>query len=250
MEYGHVPSMCSPYGWRARVGLIVPSTNTVNEPEFWMMAGTGVTIHASRLLVGGPSDRAAFERMDEGIDLAVRQLDTAEVDIVAYGCTTGSILSDSDAMVDRISAGTRAPVVTTAQAIVEALKALNVRQVAVGTPYNEFLNRSEHAFLEHHGFEVQSLHALQLPEHEERRRVIGRISSEAVYRLARAADRPSAQAILLSCTNLATLEVIERLESELGKPVVSSNQATFWACMRRLGLPVEDKRYGRLFDLA
>lgn len=243
-----IPATINPYGWKARIGLIVPSTNTVNEPEFWALAPKGVTIHTARVLATGPSDRDAFVRMEQALDLATEQLATAEVDIVAYGCTTGSIVCPLATLVRTMTAKAGVPALTTAAAVVAALKAVGAQRVAVGTPYNDFLNESETRFLREQGFEVTSLNALAQAQGGEPRRLIGQIPVETAYRLARSVDRPEAQAIFLSCTNLATLGVIADLEIELGKPVITSNQATFWACLRMLGLNVSIAGYGRLLE--
>ena len=75
---------------------------------------------------------------------------------------------------------------------------------------------------------------------------IARVPSDEVYRHARSVDRPEADAILISCTDFATLGVIPRLEDDLGKPVVTSNQATFWAALRAAGVDTRFDRYGEL----
>jgi len=236
-----------PYAWKARIGLIVPSTNTVNEPEFWAMAPRGAGIYTSRVLAEGPSDERAFVRMENELELAVRQLATAEVDILAYGCTTGSIFCSDEDLVKKMVAIAGVPAITTAGSVVLALRRLGVRRIAVGTPYNELLNQHERQYLEGAGFEVTELSSLSLPANCERRRAIGRISTDAVHRLATSIDSEHAEALFLSCTNLATLPIISDLERRLNKPIVTSNQATFWNCSRILGLDVRCENWGRLF---
>ncbi|CAM3813451.1 Arylmalonate decarboxylase [Bordetella sputigena] len=239
----------SPYGWKARIGLIVPSTNTVNEPEFWRLAAEGVSIHTARVLAEGPSDEGAFQRMEERLDLAAQQLETAEVDVLAYGCTTGSIICPGQDICSHLTDIARAPTITTSGAVVAALRAMGVRRVAVGTPYNTILNTHEREFLIGSGFDVVALESIDVPENCERRRAIGKISEAAVYRLGCSVDRPDADAIFLSCTNLATLGVIEALEDRLQKPVITSNQATYWSCAGLLGLESPSSNFGRLFSL-
>ena len=243
-----IAATCNPYGWKARIGLIVPSTNTVNEPEFWAMAPKGISIHTARVLATGPSDRDAFVRMEQALDLATEQLATAEVNIVAYGCTTGSIVCPLPTLIQNMTTRAGVPAITTAAAVVAALRAFGVKRVALGTPYNDYLNESEDRFLRDYGFEVTSLNALRLDGPGESRRLIGQIPVEAAYRLARDIDRPEAEAIFLSCTNLATLGVIDEIERELGKPVVTSNQATFWACLRMLGINTPIAGFGSLLE--
>ena len=241
-------AMYSPYGWKAKIGLIVPSTNTVNEPEFWRLAPEGVTIHSGRALLLGKATEESYFKMAEAVNGAAEELATAEVDIVAYGCTSGSIIVPLPELIKNMAERTGCPAIATAGAVVAALRALNVKKVAVGTPYVDFVNESEKKFLEDYGFEVTSMQGLDLGHTQEERRGIGRVPPEVVFRLARAIDRPDADAIFISCTNLATLDVIADIEAELGKPVVTSNQSCFWACLRLLKIRTSIKGYGRLLD--
>ncbi|ALM83537.1 aspartate/glutamate racemase family protein [Bordetella sp. N] len=237
-----------PYGWRAKIGLIVPSTNTINEPEFYRMAPEGVTVHSGRAINAGPATQENYDRMARGVIEAAELIKTAEVDVVAYGCTSGSIVCSLDELCDGMSERVGAPAIATAGAVVAALRALGVKRVAVGTPYIEFVNTREREFLEQYGFEVVSIDGLDLGHTQEERRDIGRVPPQVAYQLARDIDRPEADAIFLSCTNLATIDMIQRIEDELGKPVVTSNQATLWGCLRLLGLPDAIQGYGKLLS--
>lgn len=237
-----------PYGWRAKIGLIVPSTNTINEPEFWRLAPKGVTIHTGRATLLGKATEESYFRMAEAVKVAADDLATAEVDVVAYGCTSGSIVCSLQDIVDDLKRRTGVPAVATAGAVVAALRALGAKCVAVATPYVDFVNESERRFLQDYGFEVAALHGLRLGETQEERRGIGRVPPEHIYRMALACDRPEADTIFVSCTNLATLDVIAQIEADLGKPVVTSNQACFWACLRLLGLPDRIEGHGRLLS--
>jgi arylmalonate decarboxylase len=237
-----------PYGWRAKIGLIVPSTNTINEPEFWRLAPKGVTIHTGRATLLGKATEESYFRMAEAVKVAADDLATAEVDVVAYGCTSGSIVCSLQDIVTDLQQRTKVPAVATAGAVVAALRALGAKCVAVATPYVDFVNESERRFLQDYGFQVASLHGLRLGETQEERRGIGRVPPEHIYRMAMACNRPEADTIFVSCTNLATLDVIAQIEADTGKPVVTSNQACFWACLRLLGLPDRIEGYGRLLS--
>ena len=237
-----------PYGWRGKIGLIVPSTNTINEPEFWRLAPKGVTIHTGRATLLGKATEESYFRMAEAVKVAADDLATAEVDVVAYGCTSGSIVCSLQDIVTDLQERTKVPAVATAGAVVAALRALGAKCVAVATPYVDFVNESERRFLQDYGFEVTSLLGLRLGETQEERRGIGRVPPEHIYRMAMACNRPEADTIFVSCTNLATLDVIAQIEADTGKPVVTSNQACFWACLRLLGLPDRIEGYGRLLS--
>ncbi|GGE53814.1 decarboxylase [Agaricicola taiwanensis] len=240
-------SMYSPYGWKAKIGLIVPSTNTINEPEFWRMAPPGVTIHTDRVMLLGKATEKSYFEMADALSQASDRLATAEVDVIAYGCTSGSIICPLPELLDQMGSRTKTPATAAAGGVVAGLRALGAKNIAVGTPYVTFVNESEKRFLEEdYGFNVVSMHGMQLGETQEERRGIGRVPPQQVYRLAQMIDRPEADALFISCTNLASLDVIEDIERDLGKPVVISNQACFWSCLRLLGLPTPVEGYGRL----
>jgi arylmalonate decarboxylase len=241
-------SMYSPYGYKAKIGLITPSSNTINEPDWWRMAPQGVTIHTSRVLLTGKADIESYGRMADSLDRAAEELATTEPDVVAYGCTSGSFMCPMPQLLDKIRTRTGTPVTATAGAVAAALRALGVRRIAMGTPYVDFVNQAEVGFFQSYGFDVVSLHGLNLGETQEERRGIGRVPPEVVYRMARLIDRDDAEAIFISCTNLATLDVIADIEKDLGKPVVTSNQACFWACLRLIDLRVPVTGYGVLLE--
>lgn len=216
------------------MGLIVPSSNTTMEPEMWRLMPSGVSVHTARVRL----ERVTVEEllaMEKDAEAAARMLATADVDVVVYGCTTGSLVGGLgyDQKISRLleSASGR-PALATATAVVEALRRLGADRVALATPYVDEVNEREVKFLEGNGIEVVDLKALRI----ERNTDIGRIPPERVYRLARSLDVGSADAVFISCTNLRTIEVVDPLERDLGLPVVSSNTATAWMTLRTLGL--------------
>jgi arylmalonate decarboxylase len=142
----------------------------------------------------------------------------------------------------------RCPTVLTADAVLDALRALKVRKLALASPRTEFVTQRELKFLADSGFEVVAARSLGLGATEEERRYIGRVPTETLYRLALSVNRPEAQAVFVTCTQLPTLPMIERLEAELGKPVITSNQATFWRCLQHIGMTAPIKGFGRLLD--
>lgn len=166
---------------------------------------------------------------------AVGSLLAVQPACIGYACTSGSFVGGvagekhlHDVM---IHAGAPA-VVTTSDALTQALDYLNVKKLAIATPYNQELTDLLGAFLQESGFTVISSGYLDMEEN------IARVSTDAVKRMAKLVDHPEAEAIFFSCTNLHTFEVIEALEQELGKPVLSANQVTVWACLKAGDLPM------------
>lgn len=239
-------SFYDPYGWMAKIGLIVPSANTVNAHEWSLMAPEGISIHTARAMMSGKSSLQSFERLNDSAGQAAEQLGTAEVDIVAYGCTSGSFMLPRADMMKRLSDLAGCPATNSADSVATALRALGVKTVAMATPYMPYINEGEIRFLEEEGFSVCASLGLGLGETEAERFAIRKVPPEAVLRMARAVDRPEAEAIFISCTSLPTLRLIDTIEEQLGKPVVTSNQATFWNVLRMLKLRVAVPKCGRL----
>jgi maleate cis-trans isomerase len=239
-----------PYGWRAKLGLIVPPTNTVNEAEWARMAPEGVTVHATRMPLHTDTGSEAGRRaLYADIRTAVTELAKAELDVIAYACTAGSMVLPLDTLTAYMEgvAGVRA--VATAPALVEACRALGLSRVALATPYHDGLNEHETRFLAAAGIEAVSVRGLGIGAggaHEYVR--IARIPRAEVHAHCRAADHPEAQALLISCTDFAAMEAIPLLEAELGKPAISSNLATFWAALRAAGIEDSIRGFGRLLE--
>lgn len=230
------------YGSRRRIGLLVPSSNTTMEAEFNRMATEGVSVHAARMMLEDVT-KGELVRMAEHAERAAALLATAGVDILVYGCTTGSLVGGvewEERLVDKIEEETGIQTVSTSGAVVDALKEIGVERVAVATPYTDDLNSLERAFLESYGFKVVSMKGLGLVSNLE----VGRTDLAIVEELARSVTS-SEDIIFISCTNLPTISLIEKLEGELRKPIVTSNQASMWAALRGSGI-TEIKGYGRL----
>jgi arylmalonate decarboxylase len=241
-------SLFSTYGWRGRIGLVSPSTNTTLEPEFWRLAPEGVSVHVARVYQAGPQEPSTYRRMADDIATAATLLATAEVDVIAFGCTSCTYFVPPEEIRATMAEKARCPTVLTADAVVDALRALKVRKLALASPRTEFVTQRELKFLADSGFEVVAARSLGLGATEEERRYIGRVPTETLYRLALSVNRPEAQAVFVTCTQLPTLPMIERLEAELGKPVITSNQATFWRCLQHIGMTAPIKGFGRLLD--
>lgn len=239
------------YGARAKLGIIVPPTNTANEAEWNLMAPRGVSVHAARMPLhtdtGSAAGQAALRR---DIAAHAQDLAAAGVDVIVYACTAGSMLSPVDALAAFIRQRTGVRGLTTAQAIVDALRTLSVRRLAVATPYHDALNGHEQRFLCRHGVDVVAIEGLGFGANGPAEfRNIARVDFDRVRALARRVDRDGADALLLSCTDLATLAAIPELETELGKPVVSSNTATFWRALRLAGVDDRVENSGTLLTL-
>jgi maleate isomerase len=146
----------------------------------------------------------------------------------------------------RIKARTGVVATTTSTAMVRALFHLGIKRVAAAAPYLAEVNESLVRFLADSGFSVVKMAGLDLATAEE---MVG-LSQDEISRLARRADVEEAQAVFVSCTALKTADVIEGLEEDLGKPVLTANQVTMWDALRMMGVSKFPGGVGRLFSYA
>lgn len=231
-----------------RIGLVTPSTNTTLEPELNRMVPAGVTVHAARVFQSGAQEQASYERMAADIATASMHLATAEVDVIAFGCTSCTYFVDPAPIRATMARETGAPAVLTADAVVDALRHLGLRRIGLAGPRTEFVTRREVGFLLDNGFAVPTWNCLGLGATDASRRSIGRVGPEEVRTLVRAVAGAGIDAVFVSCTQLPTAELIVELEDELGLPVVTSNQATLWACLRACGVTTPIRGFGRLLE--
>lgn len=233
--------------WRARLGIIYPADGALDH-EYWELVPNGVSVHITRLSI--PTEEqtlAALQAQTQSLDIerAASDLSVIPLDAIAYACTSGSFVhgkgSDME-IIRRMETASGVTCTTTTTAAVRALQTLGCKRISVVTPYPDEVNASLKAFMEDSGFNVVTLRGLGL------NREIYNQPAGAAYRLAREADDSAADAIFISCTNFRTVEVLEALERDLGKPVVSANQVTVWDLLRLAGVNPENKNCGKLWQ--
>jgi len=233
-------------GPRARLGCIIPSTNTVVESEFNRMKPDGVSVHAARAFMLQVT-LEELRKLADNAEQAARDLATAQVKTIVFACTSGSFFGGPSwerDLVTRLERVSSTRVITTSGAVTEALKTLGCRKITLVTPYTDAINQREQDFLVQKGFDVLGVRGLQRVVNTE----IGRLTPQDAYRLAKETFVPGSDALFISCTDFRTIEVIDQFEFELDVPVVSSNQASFWHALRTSGITDAVKGYGQLFQ--
>jgi len=235
-----------PASWRARIGTIIPVSNTTNETEFNRMKPDGVTVHFTRVPLHGNPAEDNFKDMLSHAGEAAEGLAAAGADIVAYGCTSGSMICPADWLIGKMEEASGKPAISTAGAILGALKALGIKRLSMATPYNDATNEKESAFIERHGFEVSAMKGLGLGGTLEKIQKISRVPPSDIFAHAKSVDRDDAEAILICCTDFGSTGIVEDLEKDLGKPVITSNSASFWHALRRVGVDDAIEGYGQL----
>ena len=236
------------YGWRAKIGVIVPPTNTVNEVEWNIMVPQGVSVHSTRMpLHSDISSVEAKKALYEDVKRATSYLTPARLNCIAYGCTAGSMVFPMEELSDFMVELAKIPCVTTAASIVNALKTLGISKVALATPYHKVLNQHEVEFLEKVGVTVAHEQGLGIGASGPHEYIaIAQTPAATIFEHIMSADRAEAEAMVVSCTDFPVLDMLPELEKRLGKPVVTSNQATFWAALRATGINDRFETYGIL----
>ncbi|MBI3076995.1 MAG: aspartate/glutamate racemase family protein [Deltaproteobacteria bacterium] len=230
-------------GRRVQIGIILPSVNTIQEPELSRVVPEGVQLHFTRARLRG-EDPDEFRRMEEEAPAAAELLADAGVDLIVFACTAASLYrgpGQDREIVGRIEARTGIRALTTSGAVLKAFGALGMRRIGLGSPYSDRMNRLEQGFFRGSGVEVLQMKGLGCRGGE-----MALVPPDEVTRTALAVNSPECDGIFLSCTNWRTLGIIEALEAELGKPVTSSNQATLWAALRMAGVKDPVPGCGRL----
>jgi maleate isomerase len=229
------------FGLRARLGMMLPSSNTIAEPQFAAMLPPGVSMHATRLrLLEAAKAMEMLERLEE----AALLLADADVDRLIFHCTAVSMHTPEmpGLIRARVANVTPIPLTITSDALIEAFRALDARRVVLVSPYDQATNDREVAFLAHHGIEVLRERGLGCANGL----AMAAVEPERWVRETLALRDPAADAYFISCTTIRSTDAIDALERELGKPVVTSNQGMLWSALRGAGIDDRVEGYGRL----
>jgi len=235
-------------GRRARIGIVVPSVNTVMEPWAQKIVPDGVSIFAARMFIPPATTPEAFIEMDrnEG-KAAIRQLSSVLPDAIAYGCTASSIvqgLAYDAHLRAEIEQDYGTPSTTAAHAILTAAKALGVATVSIASPYTKEVDEAEHRYFADAGLKVVGGACLGITDGF----ALAAPEPDALFELGLRGFDPAAEALIMTCLNTRSHTVIDRLEQKLAKPVITSTQATLWHALRLAGINDRIEGYGRLLD--
>jgi maleate cis-trans isomerase len=236
-------------GWRARIGFLVPPGNPTVEPEMIELAPPGVSVHFTRMSASGPAgthagqderNRSQIASLDEATRLMA--MVSPQAIVLAHTATSYTLGQEAEAaLVARLEAGSGIRFLTAFGGVVQALRFLGVQRIAYATPYDQTLTERGRTHLIAHGFDVSGMARL------EGVRNIYEETPARAYAVGRQADRPEAQAVFLSGTGMPTLAIIQALEDDLGKPVISAASSMMWSALRAAGVNVQRPGYGRLF---
>jgi maleate isomerase len=230
-----------------RIGMLYPSSG-ISEREVEKMLPEEVSLHITRIPMREPTHESLMH-MADSVEEASTLLSHARVDIIAFNCTAGSLIKGSgydQEIIERIRQATGLPATTTTTALIAGLKCLNIKELIFVSPYAEAVHKKEKSFLEEMGFQLLNDRCLSLSNCVEQYET----GPLRWYEVVRALKDPRSDGYFISCGGIRVVDVIEELECELGKPVITSNQALVWHCMRMIGLQDPIEGFGQLLKNA
>ena len=231
--------------FKAKIGFVlIPNEQTI-EQDMIRYAPEGLGIYFSRAVMPHEISTEALSKLDSTLaETAARILPDDKLDVICFACTSGSVAVGEERAITELKKGAAGAKATTLiTSVKNALKAFNAKKIVVGTPYTDELNTNVANYLINSGFEILNFQGLGLNyDHQ-----MIRVAPDYIVEFAKAIDRTDADAVLLSCGALRSIEVIEQIENQINKPVIVSNQAMLWECLRLSGVKEKLSGLGRLF---
>src|SRR4030088_2178333 len=233
------------YGSRLRAGVLLPSGNSVAEPELRAMLPPEASMLVTRLPLRG-SSRAELMRMLDDLEAAAGLLADAAVELIVFHCTAVSTFAPdmAEEIRKRMEKTTGKKCFTTADAVLGALSKLGARRISLLTPYIDEVHLREVEFLETNGFRVEGGANLGIDTNAQ----MSKLEPEAILNWARRNISDASDVCFLSCTAIKSASIISALERSCGKPVITSNQCMAWHLLRSSDISGPATGFGILFD--
>ncbi|WP_295813466.1 arylmalonate decarboxylase [uncultured Nitratireductor sp.] len=229
---------------RAKIGFVLLPNDQLVEEDMVRMAPPGVGVYFSRARMPHEISTGSLAQLTQSIaETAGRILPDDTLDVVCLACTSGTVAVGEARVREELNRGApNANATSLMGCVTKALEALKVRRLAVGTPYAQELTDNVVGYLHQTGFDITSYAGLGLDYDRE----MVRVTPDYLLEFAAGLDTPEADALLISCSALRSIEIVEELEQRIGKPVVVSNQAMMWNCLRLAGIEDSISGYGAL----
>jgi maleate isomerase len=222
-----------------RIGVLLPSSSSVQERDIGRALPEDITLHVARMRLNNV-DADSTLRVVQEIEIESQKLADVDVDVIIFPATAPSSRNGpgyDQELIKRISAASGKPATTASTALLEALRALSIKQIVLGAPWSESINQTVTAFLAANGVEVLAQEGLGFVRNLE----IGLLDPQTALDIGRRVDRPEADAVMLACGNWSTFAIIDQLEHDLGKPVLTTNQVSLWHALKIMGTrPLDD----------
>lgn len=229
---------------KAKIGFVLLAMEQTIEEDMFTLAPSGVGLHFQRAPMANRVDIDTLSDMASGIgDAAALLVPDTDLDVICYGCTSGAVVIGEDRVFAELSRGAPGAEPTSIiTGVMGALKAVKARKITVATPYVDAINEIERVYMTERGFEILNIEGLSIENDED----MVRVTPDYIFEFAKKVDRPESEAIFISCGALRSIDIIQALEAETGKPVITSNQAMMWDCLRLGGVLEKNEKYGRL----
>lgn len=226
---------------RARLAFVCVANAGLTEGEMFAMCPAGVGLSFTHMRMGELCTVENLSRMEQDIEECVSRFMNArdDIDVICYNCTSGSFVIGEEVIRNKLESGRDGARGTTLlTGVINALEALGVKRLSIGTAYTDDINALEKQYFESKAIDVVALQGLGLHTDKE----MNRVSPRYLRDFACSVDKSEADAVFISCGALRSLEILDEVESILGKPVIASNQASLWHCLRLAG--VNDRMMG------
>ena len=233
---------------KKRVGLIILATDHTTEPDYQrMVASEDVGVYVARIPFANPVTPENLRAMQPSLTEAAGLILPGEtLDAICHSCTAASVVIGDEEITAAIrKAKPGVPVVTPPLAGVHGLNALGARHISILTPYTIETSRPMADYFVRHGFDISSFTCLGFEDDRE----MARIPHAALADLAAETIAPDADALFISCTAVRAAAVAAKIEKKTGRPLVSSNLASAWECLRLCGDDVSRPELGQLMTM-
>lgn len=232
------------WGYRGRVGLIMPAPQTVTEPLFYATAPEGISFHTSRLLASrfGPTGMAESEAL---VPKAIDELVQARVNCIAYLCVTGGLVrgvAGEKQFCQEMAERAGVPVISALLSALEALNLLKIRRIIITGPYPDEHNVLERRLFQDNGFEVRGIYGLGITNGL----AFGQVPPRDIYEFCLKCWDTSADGMFIACCAFNAMLIAPHLERRLGVPVVTAHSAVLWKVLRTLGITEPLPNLGKL----
>ena len=229
---------------RAKIGYVLLATEQTVQDDAMALRPEGVGVHFTRVPIPDSITNESLGSVRDALAPAAELLlPDGTLDVIAYACTSGSLVVGEEnvfAELNKGAPGAKATSLITGD--IRALKTVGAKRIVVGTPYLDEINVRQADYLAKAGFEVLSITGMNLEFDSE----MVRVAPDYIKEFALSLDRPDADAIFISCGALRSLDVIGAIEEAAGKPAICSNQAMIWDTLRLAGIEDRFEGYGRL----
>ncbi len=230
-----------------RVGLIALATDFMIEKDFIkIIKDKNIDFFVNRIECYNPLTKENLIKMSQKVtEVTNNILPNENIDCIVYGCTSGTIAAGYDIIEKKVKAAKPNTKLTTpSSALLKALNKFNIKKLSIFTPYSKKLNNEVVDYFSHKGFKITSNIYLDIAADYD----IGKVDEKFLFKILSKIDLKDADALVVSCTALPVLNIIDKLEKKLKKPVFTSNQALIWESLECVGKNKDIEGFGRLFS--